>query len=109
MIGLRQLAHLLPADGDEVLQVDVLIGLLLHLLDVGAGGEGLVAAGEDHAADAAIGLEGVERLAQLAHQLGAERVQRLGPVEADDADAALGFGLDVLVAGQVFLRECFPG
>src|SRR5262249_22640151 len=90
----------LPADGDEVLEEDVLIGLLLHLLDVGAGGERLVAAGQHQATNAAIGLEAVECLSELAHQIGAQRVQSLRSVETDDADPAFGFGLDVLVGGH---------
>ena len=48
--------------GDEVLLVGRHVGLGLHLLDVGAGGERLLAAGDDDAADAVVGLEGVERL-----------------------------------------------
>ena len=40
-----------------------------HLLDVGAGGEGLLRAGQDDAADAVIGLEGVERGDQLGDEL----------------------------------------
>ena len=46
---------------DEVLLVGLHVGLGLHLLDVGAGGERLLAAGDDDAADAVVGLEGVER------------------------------------------------
>ena len=40
-----------------------------------------------------------------AHQIGAKRVQRLGPVEADDPDSVLDFGLDVFVGGHVSLPQ----
>ena len=94
---LADLAHPLPADGDEILEEDVLIGLVIHLLDVGAGGERLLASGEDHAANAGIGFERIERMAELAHQIGAECVQRFRTVQPDDSDPAPGFRLDVLV------------
>ncbi len=103
--GLAHVAHLLPADGDEVLKENVLIGLVLHLLDVGTGGESLLAAGQDHAADAGIGLECIQRQAEFAHQVGAKRVQRLWAVQADDADPALGLGLDVLVCSRHWMSS----
>src|SRR5204863_4048973 len=96
---LAYLAHLLPADGYEVLQEDILIALLLHLLDICTGREGFVAAGEHQAADPGIGLEGIERLAELAHQSGAQCVERLRPVQANEADASPGLGLYVRVHG----------
>src|SRR5438876_205834 len=50
----------LPAAGDEVFGIGLYVGLLGHFLDVGAGGEGLVAAGQHNGADRRIGLEIVE-------------------------------------------------
>lgn len=42
--------------------------LVLHLLDVGAGGKGLVGAGQDDAADAVIGRKGAEGRVELVEQ-----------------------------------------
>ena len=47
----------LPAAGDEVFEVDFGIGLARHLLDIGAGGEGLVVAGQNDGADRVIAFE----------------------------------------------------
>ena len=82
----------------EVAEIDVDVGLARHLLDVGAGGERLLRAGDEDAADVDVGLERVDRGVQFVDQRGVERVERLRPVEADDADPALGLDQDVLVA-----------
>ena len=95
--GLRARAIAIPVGG-EVVDEDVDVGLVRHLLDVGAGGERLLRAGDQDAADAGIGLERVDRGDQLLDERGVERVQRLRPVEADDADAAVGFDDDGFVA-----------
>lgn len=55
----------------------------------GATCEGLVAAGDDDGAHLRVGLEGVERPPQLRHQPLAEGVQRLRPLQPDQAHAAL--------------------
>ena len=102
--GDRRLAGLgqaLPALGDEVALVDVHVGLVLHLLDVGAGGEGLLGAGHDDGADLIVGLQVVEGRGQLVDQGGAERVQRLRPVERDQADRIAFLDQDVLVGHAV--------
>jgi len=82
-----------PADAVPVLELVVEIGAgeraALHLLDVGAGGEGLLGAGEDDAADARLSLETVERPVDLADELAVQRVQRLRAVERDQPDPAL--------------------
>ena len=81
------------------------MGAVAHLLDVGAGGEGLVAAGEHDGADRRVGVEGQELLAELLHQRVAQGVQRLRPVEADQPDPAMGFDEDVFILSHaVFLR-----
>jgi hypothetical protein len=55
------------------------------------GGKGLLAAGDDHAADGRVGVEGLERGAQFVHQLVVQRIELLGAVERDDTHlAALG-------------------
>ena len=96
----HRLAH--PRDAipvrREVALEDVDVGLVRHLLDVGAGRERLLGAGDDHAADLLVGLERVDRGGQFGVELGVERVERLRPVEADDADPALGFDDDGFVA-----------
>ena len=51
-------------------------------------------------ADRLVGVEGQQLRAQFVHQRVAQRVQRGRTVEADQADAALGFDEDVLVGGH---------
>ena len=70
------------AEGEEIARVHLGIGLVRHLLDVGAGGEGLVArAGQDQAADAVIVLDRIEEVRQVPEQGRVEGIQRLGPVQ----------------------------
>ncbi len=78
--------------------------LVGHLLDVGAGREGLVVAGDQQAADSGVGLVAVERLGEFGHQRAVERIERLRAVEPDDADPAFGLDDDVLVAHGLPLR-----
>ena len=92
--------------GGEVAHERVDRGLVRHLLDVGAGGEGLLRAGDQDAADAVVGVEGGDRLRQLGIERGVERVERLRPVEPDDADAALGFDEDGFVAHADLCYSC---
>ena len=89
----------------EIAEIGFDEGLVRHLLDVGAGGEGLLAAGDQQAADRVVGLEGVDRLAELDHERPIERIERLRPVEPDDADAAFGFDDDVWVAHGCLLAS----
>ena len=60
--------HPFPIAGDEVIQIGIHVAFGLHLLDVGAGGEGLLGTGYDDAADFGVGLEIVQRRRQLLHQ-----------------------------------------
>ncbi len=60
-----------------------------HRLDVGAGGEDLVGAGDDDAAHVGVGIESLQLAGELFHQLRRERVARLGPVEAQQGDVAV--------------------
>ncbi len=94
MIGLRALGDILPA-GDEIAEEDVGEALVLHLLDVGPGGEGLVRPGQHDRADVRVALERLERRVELLDQRTRERVQRLRTVEPDEADAAMRFDDDV--------------
>jgi hypothetical protein len=82
---------------NEVRLVDVHVGLGLHLLDVGAGGEGLVGPGYDDAADAVVGLEAFERAIELADEGVVQRIERVRAVERDEPDAALRLHDDGLV------------
>src|SRR5690554_1146477 len=77
--------------GKEVVHEYVGVLQIDHLLDVGAGGEGLAGAGQYHAADVRIVLELVQGLVQLIQHLGVEGVQRLGAVQGDQTDALAGF------------------
>jgi hypothetical protein len=78
------------------------VGLGGHRADVGAGREGLVAAGDDDAADGVVAIEAGERGPQLVHQTVVQRVQLLRPVQADQGGLArtfaAHFGEDELVA-----------
>ena len=67
---LAHLAHALPADGDEVLQEDVLVGLLFHFLDVCTGSESFFTSSQHYATDAGVGFERIEGQAQLTDQIG---------------------------------------
>jgi hypothetical protein len=58
----------LPLGRDEVGLVDVHVCLGLHVLDVGAGRERLLAAGDHDRADVLVRLEGVDRRGEFAHQ-----------------------------------------
>jgi hypothetical protein len=88
---LRIAADGFPVAGDVVALVGVGKAVFGHGADVGTGGKGLFAAGDDHAADGLVGIKGLERLAQFVHQLVVQRVELLGAVQRDDADL-LGFG-----------------
>src|SRR4051794_2713837 len=67
----------------------------LHLLDVGAGGECLFAAGEQDAADLVVGLEIVDGRRDLGKHAERQRVEHFRPVQRDDADCALALDNDV--------------
>ncbi|MNN26393.1 hypothetical protein D3C81_1398960 [compost metagenome] len=60
-----------------------------HFLDVGAGGEGLAAAGEHHGAGVGVGLRDVQFSGQFAQQLGGQGVQGLRALQGNQADARL--------------------
>jgi hypothetical protein len=77
----------LPVARDVVRAIGVHVAVVLHDADVRAGGERLVAAGDHHAADAVVGVELLQRLAQLLHELRVERVQLLRAVERNKGDA----------------------
>jgi hypothetical protein len=59
-----------------------------HLLDVGAGGKGALGTGEHDGAHLVVRIEGFERRDQFVQQLRIERVERLGPVQRDNARRA---------------------
>ena len=69
---------------------------LAHRLDVGAGGEDLVGAGDHDAAHLGVGVEPLQLGGEPLHHLRRERVARLGPVEAQQGDVAVERALDQL-------------
>ena len=76
-------------------------------------------AGEDDAADRVVGLEPLQRVVQLAAELAVHRVELLGPVQREDADAVFDVGQDrfVVIASpstcrldpSVLARDVAPG
>ena len=63
MVGLRHRGDAVAADRGEIAGEHVDEAFWLHLLDVGAGGEGLFAAGHQDASDLVVGLEVVDAAA----------------------------------------------
>src|SRR5207245_11126613 len=63
---------------------------LFRSFDIGPGGEGLLRAGEQDAADAFVGVEIRDGAGKLRVEGRVERVERLRPVEADQSDPAAG-------------------
>src|SRR5712692_6512344 len=92
--GLADAQNVLPVARDVVGLEGVHVAEVLHGADVGAGGEGFRAAGDHDRPDALVGVVRIQRLGQLLHQLGIERIQLPGPVERDDADPLLLLELD---------------
>ena len=73
-----------------------------HRLDVGAGGEDLVGAGDDDAADVGVGVEPLQLGGDPLHHLRGEGVARLRSVEAQQGDVELvDRGLDDLRQAQL--------
>ena len=83
------------ADRGEIAGEHVDEGFRLHLLDVGAGGKGLFAAGEQDAADLVVGLEVIDGGGDLAKHAERQRVEHFRAVQRDDADRALALDNDV--------------
>ena len=90
--GVRQAAIRFQNGGRA--QHHVLEAALAHRLDVGAGGEDLVGAGDHDAADLLVGVEALDRRGELLHQLGREGVARLGAVQPAEGDVPVDRGLD---------------
>ena len=75
--GLAEVAQLCPVS-EEVARVDLGELLVLHLLDVGAGGKGLIRAGEDDGADRVVGREGAQGRVDLVEQGRVEGCEQFG-------------------------------
>lgn len=89
-----------PVARDVFILIDggeVIVG---HGTDVGASRKCLIATGDDHGADALVGIEGKQRGAKLVHQRIVERVQRLRAVERNEADTTSRFDQNVLVGHE---------
>ena len=80
-------------------QVGVL-GELVDVVEVAAGGEGPAVAGEHGDPGVGVGVELREELGQALVQLVVGGVELVGPVEADDPDRAVGLDLDRRRAGR---------
>ena len=78
--------------------------LLVHLLDVYAGGKRLLIAGDDDAADRGVGLEDLERAVELADELRVESVERMRAVKRDEPDFAVACDEDGFVGAVLFRR-----
>jgi hypothetical protein len=91
---LARLRNILPAR-DEVADESFGECLVLHLLDVGAGGERLLGSGQHDRADSGVGLKDLERCVEVLHQGRRQRIQGLGSVEPDEADRPMGFDKDI--------------
>ena len=80
------------------------IGQILHFLDVGAGGEGLLRAGDDDAADFVAFIEPPRRVGHVDGALNIEGVHRLRSVERHKRDAAALFDQDGFIGREVEAR-----
>ncbi len=68
---------------------------LAHRLDVGAGGEDLLGAGDHDAAHLGAGVEPLQLVDQLVHHLRREGVARLGPVQPQQRDVGSSTELSI--------------
>lgn len=88
---------------DDALRISV----ALHLLDVGTSGECFLASRNNNGTDRRVCFELCQCNAQFRHQLLAQRIERLGTVESDQADVLLlasNFLLDHLKLGALKCR-----
>src|SRR5699024_2157080 len=79
---------------EHLLLADFGVGLGLHLLDISARGEGLIAASDQNRADIRVLIEALYRIYDGVHELAVEGVERLRTVEPDRSDAVIGAGKD---------------
>ncbi|MOA09478.1 hypothetical protein D3C78_1293100 [compost metagenome] len=105
---LAPLRYAVPA-AEEVFEIGAGEAQLGHFLDIGAGGEGLGRAGDQHAADGLVALEAVEHLVELVDELGIDGVERLGAVQGDQADSAGLLHQQGLVGHGRFLANEWAG
>jgi hypothetical protein len=83
------LANAFPVAGDEATLVHIHESQLRHRRDVGAGGKGFVAAGDDDAADTVVAIGRAQRSAEFIHQRVVECVQLFRPVQCQQCDMTL--------------------
>src|SRR5439155_13123718 len=85
-----------PLLEDVVLGAPGLVAHALALLEVAADAEGLLAgAGEDHGAHRPLPLEGLEAVEQLLAHRRVHGIERLGSIQLDGDDEAVGRARDV--------------
>ena len=109
MVGLRQRGDAVAADGGEIAREHVDEGFRLHLLDVGAGGKGLFAAGQQDAADVVVGLEIVDGRRDFAKHAERQRIEHFRAVQRDDADRAFALDNDVFEGAMSHPAPGFAG
>mmetsp|Transcript_16177 Transcript_16177/g.26957 ORF Transcript_16177/g.26957 Transcript_16177/m.26957 type:complete len:270 (+) Transcript_16177:154-963(+) len=77
---------------------------LAHLANVSSGSKRLGTSGNDHASDVILLIEGRRRIDQIVEQSVAQRIERLGTVEGDEADAAL---VGIILGEPTFDEDVF--
>jgi len=82
---------------EPVVQVDIHVGLRRDFLDVGAGSECLVGAGDHDGADVWIAIEFGQRGDCFGHECGVQRIERVRPVQRQYRDALDSLQRDRLV------------
>ena len=87
--GLANVADLLPIAGDVVALVGIGKTVFGHGTDVCASRKSLFTTSQNHASNVAIGIKGFEGSAHFIHQLVIQRIELLGAIQGDDANAGL--------------------
>ncbi|MNC87073.1 hypothetical protein D3C83_27690 [compost metagenome] len=94
---------MLPVARDVVIAIHVEKVPVLHRGNVGARRERLFASSEDHRADRLVAIEGLERRAQLLHQLRVQRIELLRAIQRNERNAPFYFRVDEFVRHGSFL------
>ncbi len=75
------------------------------LMDVAPGREGAAGTGQHDATDPVVRLQFFQRIVQLTAELAVHRVELLGAVQGQDADAVFGIDQDVFVFHHFLLQR----
>ena len=90
-------------DGELITLVHLKRRALGHVTDVRSGRPRPFAAGEYDDVNGIVAVKRFHLLSELRHELGIQRVEDFGAVEADDADVPVGFAEDESVFGHGLL------